>query len=1844
MLVVFTSACGNAVKNLEERARQEAAAIGSAKITSVSPDYGDVAGGATITITGSSMDMVNTVTIGSSCTIVSQSSTSLTCTLAAGSAGETDVVIVDSKSNLDTLTDGFTYLDQPTVTSVTPAGGDVAGGNSVTITGTGFFQSTNVEFGSGNQCTNIVVVDSTTITCDVPAVGASTVDVIVTNIDTQQGTGSSLYTYKTPATITSIRSTTPGSGYYRSTQDIDIDVAFSEAITTTNSTLTLSTGGTASYLSGSGTTTLTYRYDPGVNDQTTDLDVTKVNVGDAVDSVNVPPYVTIPGGHNLADNNTIVLDNSFPTISNIAISSPADATYGAGQLVNILVTFSEAVFVNATTELHLNSGGTATYSSGSLSSSVTFQYTTSASENTTDLNVSSITVGDATDLAGNVLAAALPNGNNIADAHDFIVDTTGPEIVNITSINGNGRYNAGDVVTIQVNFNEAVIASTPTLTLDTGEVVSLTSGSTTSSLMFDYTIPPGQNSSDLTVSSVSIGDTRDGTNNAASGTIPGGLNLSDFKNIIVDTTDPQISSITSSSSDGTYAIGDEILIEVNFDEAISTSTSTLTLDSGGTAVYDSGSGSNTVVYKYTVAATEDSADLSVTTFNLGDTLDLAGNTLVTAIPVGSNLNDVHAIVIDTTAPTIANITSSKADGNYTAGEVIEIDVTLSENVTTTNMILNLNSGGTASYLSGSGTLALKFEYTVGASDNSTDLAVSSITVGDAVDDIGNPVDSDISGAVALETNKDLIIDTTAPTVTSVVTSTVDGAYTTGEVIYIDVNFSEDVTATSGSLTLNTTGSTATATFDSTVDADTLRYEYTVAAPEESAGLSVSSITVGDGVDAAGNAIPTSIAGDNLEVAHAIVIDTVAPTVTSVTTTTVDGSYGDGTVINIDVNFSENVTATSGSLTLNTTGASATATFDSSVDSDTLRYKYTVAAPEESGGLSVSSIVVGDGVDLAGNPIPTSIAGDNLEATHAIVIDTTDPTIASITSSKADGSYAAGEVIDIEVTFSEAVTATTSSNLTVDASGGTVAYSSGSGTDTLTFTYTVVGGDNSTDLAVTAIATTAIFDLAGNALNNSTMPTGAASLEGNKDIVIDATAPTIISVTTSTGDGTYGQGEVIYIDVNFNEDVTATSGSLTLNTTGATATATFYSEVDSDTLRYQYTVASPEKSADPLNITSITVGDAADTAGNPIPTSVTDGYNLEASHSISIDTTEPSMQTAGSPDSDATLGETDSITITVVFDKAVNVDATTELNLDSGGKATYVSGSGTDTIDFSYTVGAGESSSDLTIDSITIGDGTDLFNNPLSTALPASTNIADSHNFIVDSVGPRVVEINSLAPDQRYREGENLSIEITFDEVVSCTDGSGSVELNSGTSVAQTSGCGSSTLSYEYTVGAGQNSLDLNVSAINAGDAKDFGGNVMDTRIPAGQNLADRRDIIIDTTAPTITNIVALSADGTYGNGESIAIEVTFSEVVEGMGPALNLNNSTGEALYNGGTSSDTYEFIYTVASGHYSDYLNVSTFVPNGLTDLAGNPIDTTLPSGSNLADNSAIVIDAAPPTVSSISPQGGSTAGGTVVTISGANFDLGLTNVTVGGAACSVVSVIDSTQLTCKTGAVAQGFADVVVTNLDEISGTLSNGFLFSPGITINSISQSSGSIAGGDTITITGTNFVSGVISVDIGGVACGNVTFSSLTEITCDTGPAGAGIYDVNINQYFQTATLSGAFTYVDGAVLTWQTNPTAPTANPEDYGLKDVNESRTFTLENTGSADSSPITINITGANSSFWIIGSNTCNGAVLAPAQTCTVDAIYMGFLAPSGSWSASLDAEATSGGSASNGLLGQSP
>ena len=129
-------------------------------------------------------------------------------------------------------------------------------------------------------------------------------------------------------------------------------------------------------------------------------------------------------------------------------------------------------------------------------------------------------------------------------------------------------------------------------------------------------------------------------------------------------------------------------------------------------------------------------------------------------------------------------------------------------------------------------------------------------------------------------------------------------------------------------------------------------------------------------------------------------------------------------------------------------------------------------------------------------------------TFELDVDLLAPTVTSVTTSKAAGSYKAGDTITIDVTFSEAIVIDDSSStkkLNLNSVSGTVADGVVSG-NKISFEYTVNAKDNANPLTTASTALPSSFvikDLKGN-----TATVTNANNKALTGIVIDTTAPTL----------------------------------------------------------------------------------------------------------------------------------------------------------------------------------------------------------------------------------------------------------------------------------------------------------------------------------------------------------------------------------------------------------------------------------------------------------------------------------------------------------------------------------------------------------------------------------------------------------------------------------------------------------------------------------------------------------------------------------------------------------------
>ncbi|MFI0814998.1 IPT/TIG domain-containing protein [Streptomyces sp. NPDC021098] len=163
----------------------------------ISPNQGSTGGGTVVTITGTNLANASAVHFGSKlATITANTPTSVTVTSPSGS-GTVPVTVTTPGGTSNPLS--FYYVGAPFKSALSATSGPLAGGNTITISGTGLSTASAVNFGA-NAATPTVTSDSS-ISVTVPA-GAAAGSVGVT-VTTAGGSNNGLsYTYVDVPTVT----------------------------------------------------------------------------------------------------------------------------------------------------------------------------------------------------------------------------------------------------------------------------------------------------------------------------------------------------------------------------------------------------------------------------------------------------------------------------------------------------------------------------------------------------------------------------------------------------------------------------------------------------------------------------------------------------------------------------------------------------------------------------------------------------------------------------------------------------------------------------------------------------------------------------------------------------------------------------------------------------------------------------------------------------------------------------------------------------------------------------------------------------------------------------------------------------------------------------------------------------------------------------------------------------------------------------------------------------------------------------------------------------------------------------------------------------------------------------------------------------------------------------------------------------------------------------------------------------------------------------------------------------------------------------------------------------------
>ncbi|WP_170111793.1 Ig-like domain-containing protein [Photobacterium frigidiphilum] len=1015
-----------------------------------------------------------------------------------------------------------------------------------------------------------------------------------------------------------------------------------------------------------------------------------------------------------------------------------------------------------------------------------------------------------------------------------------------------------------------------------------------------------------------------------------------------DTTQPLITSI-SVPENSTYTAGDTLSFTVNTDENVTVSGSpSLTLIIGGTtksAVYSSGSGTKALVFVYTVeTGLNDDDGISVTSLSTStnEIQDTAGNDLIATLnAVGSLAN----VLVDSVASAVTVVSATTGNGNYNEGDAINVTVSFDEAVTVMGTPrLLLDTGTTdryANYISGSGSAALTFQYTVQAGDTTSDLdytntSALSLNSGTIKDSAGNDATLTLPSpgtANSLGASKAIAIDTTEPTITI---GSDKPSLKAGETAALTFTLSEassdfangDITVVGGILSsFSGSGTSYSATF--TPDSDRTA----------AATIDVAATTF---IDSAGN--------DNTAATQlSLTLDTLLPTI--------------------------NITSDKPSLKADET---ATLTFTlSEASSDFANGDITVVggilSSFSGSGTSYSAVFTPDSdrtaaatINVAANTFIDSAGNDNTAATQlSLTLDTLLPTI-TIGSDKL--SLKAGETATLTFTLSEASSDFANGDITVV--GGSLSGFSGSGTS-----YSVVFTPDSdrTAAATIDVAATTFIDSAGN--DNTAATQLSISLDtllptitiGSDKPSLKADETATLTFTLSEASSDFANGDITvvggslssfsgsgtsysavftpdndrtaaatidvaantFIDSAGNDNTAATQLSLTLDTllptiaigsdkpslkAGETAALTFIlSEASSDFAIGDITVIGGSLSAFTGSGTSYsatftpdsdrTAAATIDVAANTFIDSAGNGNTAATQLSISLDTLLPTI-TIGSDKSSLKAGETAALTFTLseASSDFSNGDITVV-----GGSLSAFTGSGT-----SYSV-VFTPDSDRTA-AATINVAANSFIDSAGNDNTAATQLSIS----LDTLLPTIA-IGSDKPS--LKAGETAALTFTLSEA-SSDFANGDISVVGGSLSAFT---GSGT-SYSATFSPDSDRTAAATIDVAATTFIDSAGN--------DNTAATQLSISLDTLLPTIT----IGSDKPSLKADEIAtLTFTLSEA-----------------------SSDFVEGDVTVVGGSLSSFSGSGTSYNATLTPLNDGAVTVTVSTGAftDLSGNASLAAE----------------------------------------------------------------------------------------------------------------------------------------------------------------------------------------------------------------------------------------------------------------------------------------------
>ena len=316
------------------------------------------------------------------------------------------------------------------------------------------------------------------------------------------------------------------------------------------------------------------------------------------------------------------------------------------------------------------------------------------------------------------------------------------------------------------------------------------------------------------------------------------------------------------------------------------------------------------------------------------------------------------------------------------------------------------------------------------------------------------------------------------------------------------------------------------------------------------------------------------------------------------------------------------------------------------------------------------------------------------------------------------------------------------------------------------------------------------------------------------------------------------------------------------------------------------------------------------------------------------------------------------------------------------------------------------------------------------------------------------------------------------------------------------------------------------------------GFTKDTKVLLGGRLA------VDITVVDTNTILAISPPGEPGVVDVLAstpwtnallengFKFSLPPTLDGLDPLAGPTDAeTIIALFGQGLTQNATVSVdgveATVVGGNGVDVLEISvTGGQEGPADI----VVTTADGSALLAESFTFMApDAAGVTLLNAFPHSGDVAGGTqVVLVAYGVTSAADTTVMFGGTTAQVTAVDADAGLIFVASPAGAGTVPITLENSEGVD-TLPGVFSYTKTPVLTQVTPSSGSVSGGDTIFLKGSNFDVDDLEVFVGALPA-LITEQSATALTVKSPKGSPGYADVRVNSAGGQAVLPNAYTYL------------------------------------------------------------------------------------------------------------------